>query len=274
MRKSIFFCEIRHLDRVAEGEFDSVFAQLKRLGIDGFQFSDRNIEKAGEERLLAALRRHEMHTDVIHIVIPLLSADDTVFENACERACETLTLLRRFDCPRLMVVPLPRSDVRGPEDRDRAMARMIEGLSRILPAAEERGIEVYIENFSSAILPYSTVSDIEHLTDALPKLKYTFDVGNFLCVGEDPFEAYARLHPRVSLLHLKNFTPTDDADGVACADGHRVKGVAFDEGDFDMPAMLRACRTHSPDVLPIIEHNAALSMAEIERTVGVMEREL
>ena len=67
MRKSIFFCEIRHLDRVVEGEFDSVFAQLKRLGIDGFQFSDRDIEKAGEERLLAALRRHEMHTDVIHI---------------------------------------------------------------------------------------------------------------------------------------------------------------------------------------------------------------
>ena len=69
MRKSIFFCEISHLGRVAEGEFDDVFAALRRLGIEGFQFSDSDIERAGEERLLAALARHRMRAEIIHTVI-------------------------------------------------------------------------------------------------------------------------------------------------------------------------------------------------------------
>ena len=64
MKKSIFFCEIRQLNGVAEGEYDDVFATLKQLGIGGFQFFDRDIEKAGEEHLLAALSRHGMHADV------------------------------------------------------------------------------------------------------------------------------------------------------------------------------------------------------------------
>ena len=76
MQKSIFFCEIRHLGRVREGDFDETFAALKALGIDGFQFSTRDIEKVGEECLRAALARHRLHADIIHTVVPLLSADD------------------------------------------------------------------------------------------------------------------------------------------------------------------------------------------------------
>ena len=36
MRKSIFFCEIRHLNGVAEGAYDEAFALLKALGIEVF----------------------------------------------------------------------------------------------------------------------------------------------------------------------------------------------------------------------------------------------
>ena len=96
MRKSIFFCELRHLDRVREGEFDTVFAALKQFGIDGFQFSDKDIERAGEERLLAAMNRHAMRADVIHIVIPLLSKDNAIFRAACQKAKDTLALLHRL----------------------------------------------------------------------------------------------------------------------------------------------------------------------------------
>jgi len=274
MRKSIFYCEISHLGKIAEGNFDSVFSELKRLGIDGFQLSDRDIEKAGEVQLQAALKRHEMHADIIHIVIPLLSRDDEIFRAACRRAIEAIDLLRRFSCHRLMIVALPHTDVAGESDRERAMARMIEGLTYIARKASTQGIDVYIENFSKPILPYSTVSDIERLMDAVPTVKYAFDIGNFICIGEDPFSAYARLKDCVSLLHLKNFTPTSDGHGVLCADGHRVTGVAFDEGAFDMPRFLRTCTTDGGRILPVIEHNALLSMSDIERTVKVIEREL
>ena len=200
MRKSIFFGEICRMGRAASGEFDEIFAALHRLGIEGFQFSDREIAQAGDERLLYAMQRQGMDADVIHTVVPLLSADDGIFRAAAQSAKDTLALLRRFSCKRLMVVALPVSDVAGEVDRPRAMRRMIEGLSEIAHEANGQGIDVYIENFSKALLPYTSVSDIEQILDALPTVKYTFDVGNFICVGEDPFAAYARLRDHVSLL--------------------------------------------------------------------------
>lgn len=271
MQKSIFFCEIRHLGRVREGDFDETFAALKALGIDGFQFSARDIEKVGEECLRAALARHRLHADIIHTVVPLLSADDATFRAACEKAKETVELVKRFSCHRLMIVALPVSDVEGEPDRDRAMSRMIEGLSEIVDCAEKAGIDVYIENFSIPLLPYSSISDIERIMAALPKLKYAFDVGNFICVGEDPFRAYARLKSHVSLIHLKNFTPTADERGFLCADGHRVEGVAFDRGEFDMQAFLRQATTDGGRVHPVIEHNANIPLADIARSVALTD---
>lgn len=272
MQKSIFFCEISHLGRVAEGEFDDVFAALRRLGIEGFQFSDSDIERAGEERLLAALARHRMRAEIIHTVVPLLSADEETFRAACARAEELLPLLHRFSCKRLMIVALPVSDVAGEADRERAMARMIEGLSHIVCAASGQGIEIYIENFSKTLLPYTSVSDIERILDAVPGLKYTFDVGNFICVGVDPFEAYARLRERVSVLHLKNFSATEDPRGILCADGHRVEGLPFDEGTFDMSRFLRTATTQGGTVHPVIEHNAYIPLADIARSAALTDR--
>lgn len=272
MRKSIFFGEIRHMDRVREGEYDSVFSALRRLGIDGFQFSDRDIGKVDEERLLAAMNRHGMHADVIHTVVPLLSADDETFRAATQSAKDTLALLRRFSCKRLMVVALPVSDVAGEIDRPRAMRRMIEGLSKIAHEANGQGIDVYIENFSKALLPYTSVSDIEQILDALPMVKYTFDVGNFICVGEDPFTAYARLRDRVSLLHLKNFSHTEKENGILCADGRYVEGLPFDQGKFDMLCFLRTCTADGGRILPIIEHNGKVTFDDIKRSAALVDQ--
>lgn len=274
MRKSIFFGEICRMGRAAEGEFDSVFAELRRLGIEGFQFSDREIENTDEERLLAAMRRYGMHADIIHTVIPLLSRDDATFRAACQSAKDTLSLLQRFSCKRLMIVALPVSDVAGQDDRERAMARMIEGLSEIVSAASGQGIEVYIENFSKALLPYTSVSDIERILDAVPGLKYTFDVGNFICVGVDPFEAYTCLRERVSVLHLKNFSATENPRGILCADGRRVEGLPFDAGTFDMPRFLRTASTDSGRILPVIEHNAVVTLSDIARSAAWTDRYL
>ena len=272
MRKSIFFCEISHLGRIAEGEFDDVFAALHGLGIEGFQLADSDIERAGEERLRAAMTRHDMRADIIHIFIPLLSKDESTFRAACRKATDTLALLKHFSCRRLMIVALPVSDVEGESDRERAMARMIEGLAEIVRAADAEGIEVYIENFSKSLLPYTSVSDIERILDAVPGLKYTFDVGNFICVCVDPFEAYARLRERVSVLHLKNFSATENPRGILCADGRRVEGLPFDAGTFDMPRFLRTASTEGGRILPVIEHNAHIPLADIARSAAMADR--
>lgn len=271
MEKAIFFEEIYPLPGVAEeGGLERTCAWLSELGLDGFQFSEDDFVIAGEARVLSALQKTGLRASVIHTLPRLLAADEATFREGVAHAMKALELCVRAGCHRLMVVPLPRSDVQGEADLPRARARMIEGLKLLLPEAAARGVTLYFENFSTKKLPYGTVEDAEEISDAVPEAVYCFDTGNYLCTRTDVHAAWSRLAPLAGLLHVKNFADSAVPTGVQCDDGGYMQGLALGRGDFDVRRFLAVAKETTHADICVLEHNASITHADVEESVRVL----
>jgi len=102
----------------------------------------------------------------------------------------------------------------GPEDWRREFAI---GLRESIPIAEDYGITVTFENRGGAA--GLMVGAIEHCEEILrhaadPRLRFTFDVGNFRYVSVDPNQAFTRLADHIAHVHLKDVVPRGDTFGM------------------------------------------------------------
>lgn len=273
MKKGIFYNDATRAFGKWEKNFDELFTFLKAHNIDGFQFYDKWIYNEGEDELLCAMKKHGMKTYIIHILPRLMAKDDEIFAAAVKESVEKIELLKKLDCKRLMIVPFPKSDVEGEEDLGRATERMIEGLKLILPEAKKEGIELYIENFSTKLLPYGTSDGVEKILDAVPEVKYVFDTGNFFCIDEDPHAEYERLKDRIAFVHVKNFEFREI--GLLLDNGRRVKSPAFDKGPMDLPALFeKMAKDGLFDVPYVIELNDTLDLDAIALDEKIMRKYL
>lgn len=263
MSIGIFFSDIRPYLSEGAHRYDAAFARLRENGITGLQFRDAEILEEGEEPLLAAMGRHGLHTDVIHICIPLMSADHAIFDTAVQYAHYTLPLLTRFGCRRLMIVPRPKSDVVSREDRSRAQDAIIQGLRRILDATPD-SVEILVENYSFSQIPFSTARDIEVLLSSLPRLGFILDTGNFHCVGESPHHAYSRFKDRISAVHVKNCSLTEDVSKGVPVDGNkRMITLPFSHNVMELESLLRTAARDGMDPPLVMEHNPHTPWEEI-----------
>lgn len=270
MEKAIFFEDVKHFP---EG-IQPAFRWLAENGINGLQFGDNEIAETGEETIRAALQATGMQAAVIHYFPRFLSDDPTVFEEAVAYSLRSMDLCHRLGCKRLMVVPLPRTDVKGKEDLPRARAQMIEGIRRIQPEANRRGIALFFENFSTETLPYGTPEDAEEILAACPDIHYCFDSGNYFCTRRNARELFPRLAPKATMLHAKCFDNSETATNIRCDDGGYVHGVPFGEGGVNVPAILAAVKEHPGIEIVTVEHNARLTKEEIGRSIRVLNQQL
>ncbi len=272
MKKGIFFHDAKLAFGNWDKNYDELFTFLKAQNIDGFQFHDKWIYEEGEDELLAAMKKHGMKTYIIHILPRLMAEDDAVFNDAVKESLDKIKLLKKFDCKRLMIVPFPKSDVKGEADIPRAMQRMIKGLQLIIPEAKKEGIDCYIENFSTTILPYGTADNVEKILNAVPALKYVFDTGNYFCIDIDCHKEYERFKNRIEFVHLKNFEFRDE--GMLLDNGRRVKSPIFDKGPMNLPELFEKMSRDGLDVPYVIEFNDTLTLDAIAENERIMKKYL
>lgn len=76
----------------------------------------------------------------------------------------------------------------------------------------------------------------------LPNVRVTLDLGNFMCVDEDPVEGFNALLPYMAHVHLKDFKRLPDyAKGCSVSkSGRKIKGAILGEGAVDLRYMLGA----------------------------------
>ena len=143
-----------------------------------------------------------------------------------------------------------RHDVTGgPGSRSKGMtfnavvAQLVAPIREIADHAAELGVMTSLENHGFYMQKATRVEALLKKVDH-PNFGLTIDMGNFLCVNDDPVAAVRRLAPYAVMAHVKDFhvrpkktmpphgwfaTPTPIA----------LRGAVVGHGEIDVPAQLR-----------------------------------
>ncbi len=131
----------------------------------------------------------------------------------------------------------------GPKTVAAALKIVVPLIREIADYGQSRGVKTSVENHGFFL---QSAERVEQLLDAVnhPNFALTMDMGNFLCVNDDPVAAVKRLAKRAVMVHIKDFhvkprkhmpaegwfeTPTSIA----------LRGAIVGHGAIDIPAQLQ-----------------------------------
>ena len=126
-----------------------------------------------------------------------------------QRLRQIFDRLARVECPVVMLGSVT-GDL-APADWRREFGV---GLAEALPMAEDYGVTVTFENRGgpAGLLVGTAEHCLEIMRHAAdPRLRFTFDVGNFRYVDRDPNAAFGPLAEAIAHVHLKDVVPSGDS---------------------------------------------------------------
>ncbi|MDP6116070.1 MAG: sugar phosphate isomerase/epimerase family protein [Planctomycetota bacterium] len=139
-----------------------------------------------------------------------------------------------------------RSKPPGP-DWDAYLATVIDRLKALVPAAEEAGVAIGIENHQDL-----TSADLVRISEEVesPFVGVTLDVGNALAVGEHPVSFAEAVAPFIKNVHLKDYYV------YLTEQGYRLVRCPFGDGAVPFDEVLAAVLRESPEATLNIENGA------------------
>jgi len=152
-------------------------------------------------------------------------------------------------------VAMHRFDGDDTVEFDRALPAIAQGAKAIARYAAERGMTTSLENHGHFVQSSDRVRRVIHAVDE-PNFRTTLDIGNFLCVDEDPTIAVPANLPYASVVHFKDFyvRTEDPGDGWFRSRGGRyLRGAIVGNGDIDIRTICRAIKESGFDGYASIE---------------------
>lgn len=164
-----------------------------------------------------------------------------------ERVC------RQVDIANLLGVKRMRHDVGKRPIGEATIMRFQEDLEKLAHAcrivadyAAQYDIVTSVENHGYHMQAAERVQSLIHKVER-ENFKLTLDVGNFLCVDEDPIAVVKKMVNYASIIHLKDFyirpAHRDPGQGwIRSASGNYLRGSIFGQGDIDVWELLRVIK--------------------------------
>lgn len=144
-------------------------------------------------------------------------------------------------------IPLLRHDVfawpwREADDDafEAAFATIVPVCRELSDHAATLGIATTVENHGMSMNASDRVLRLVEAVDR-PGFRVTLDVGNSLCVDEDPETAVPRLLPHAAVVHLKDFDVRDQAPDdtwMTTLGGRGIRGTVVGSGDLPLGRLL------------------------------------
>jgi inosose dehydratase len=131
------------------------------------------------------------------------------------------------------------------------LEKLATACAAIADYAAHYGITTSVENHGFYIQNSDRVQRLIHAVNR-PNFKTTLDVGNFLCVDEDPVAAVKRNLPYASIVHLKDFNTRpsyrNPGEGwMQTLSGNYIRGAIVGQGDIDMWEIIRFIKNSGYD---------------------------
>jgi len=191
--------------------FLDVIDLTAEMGFDSIEFSNLPVKDHSERLEMAAdIKRRcaDAGLELANFATPadMLKGSDFNLDKEVERVKKEILVAKAMGVDKM------RHDAtfgfnsgdKGARSFDFMLPRIAEGCRRITEFAEGEGIRTMVENHGR----YSQDSSrIEALVNAVDHDNFgvLLDVGNFMCVDEDPVDAVGRLIPYAFHVHFKDF---------------------------------------------------------------------
>lgn len=123
---------------------------------------------------------------------------------------------------------------------------LVKACQRIADYAAGFGITTSVENHGYYVQSSERIQRLLHETGR-GNFKTTLDIGNFLCVDEDPVSAVKNNIAHASIVHAKDFywrpsTRNPGEGWFQTSHGNYLRGAIVGHGDIDMPEVFRVLK--------------------------------
>ena len=200
------------------------------------------------EEIKAAAR--EVGIDISNYVIganfAVQESDETLEE-------EIQSIMRHVDVAAALGVKRMRHDVAFRPAPEGTVAQfeadlpvLVKACQRIADYAAGFGITTSVENHGYYVQSSERIQRLLHETER-ENFKTTLDIGNFLCVDEDPVSAVKNNIAHASIVHAKDFywrpsTRNPGEGWFQTSHGNYLRGAIVGHGDIDMPEVFRVMK--------------------------------
>jgi L-ribulose-5-phosphate 3-epimerase len=225
------------------------------LGQENFDLS-RDEEVIG--RIEAAMKRSGVPVSGICLGASFLEGD--------ERQEQIDMVKRHVDLSARLGANYLRHDVvpwalrpTGTAHVEEAFTALVAGTREIAEYGAERGIVTSVEAHGFFMNGAERLLRLVHAVDH-PNFKLIVDVGNFLCVDDNPYVATKRTLPHAGVVHVKDFYMRRHEPGpgwLMTAGGEYIRGSVFGYGDLDTKALLEAVVAAGYDGVITLEYEGA-----------------
>lgn len=207
-----------------------------------------NFELADQIRLKAQSRGLEISNYAIGA--NFLTDSEETYEREIERVKGEVDIAAGLGAKKM------RHDVAQSADRsianfNKQLERMAESCRKIADYASQFDIVTSVENHGYFVQHSDRVQALIHAVGR-PNFQTTLDVGNFMCVDEDPVSAVKNNISYASMVHVKDFylRPSYQNPGAGwfqTLQGNHLRGAIVGHGDIDMREVLRVIKSSGYD---------------------------
>ncbi len=277
---------------VREGKLDflDIPAKAREIGFDVIEYSSFHLPE-GETALTFAPKVKEASDKAgIPIANYTIGAD---FLNGSDGdlAAEIERVKDEVRVAKILGVPGMRHDAtggfaadhKGPRSFDDALPRLVEGCRAVTEFAAENGIRTMVENHGHFCQDSRRVEKLICAV-AHPNFGVLIDMGNFICVDEDPGIAVGRLipyafHCHAKDFHLKSGKMIDPGEGWARTRGGNFRrGAIIGHGDVPVVQCITVMKNGGYDGVLSIEfegleeplNGIAMGLANLRRFVEMV----
>lgn len=242
-----------------------VVARAKEMGFDSIEFAgipvpDGESIESYAGRLREACAKHGLPIASYTIGADFLNGSGGNMEEEIERLKGEVRVAKRLNAPVMRHdasrgFPVGHGGARGFAD---ALPFLVRGCRAVTVYAAEIGIRTMVENHGYFCQDSERVEQLVNGVNH-PNFGLLLDVGNFLCVDEDPAKAAGRLMPYVFNVHMKDFhvkpgTEPDPGSGwFQSRAGNYLRGAIIGHGNAPIEQCLRLIRKAGYDGVLSIE---------------------
>ncbi|RKN72956.1 sugar phosphate isomerase/epimerase family protein [Paenibacillus ginsengarvi] len=207
---------------------DAIRETARAAGIELSNYSmPANFVQETEEAFEEEVQRVKLHVDIVNRMgVKHMRHDVTAF-----------------------TLPPERMTIAWFED---SLPLIVKGSRMIADYAAQFGITTTIENHGFSVQASDRVQRVLRAVDR-PNFKTTLDIGNFMCVDENPIIGVMKNLPYASLVHFKDFyfRPYDEfpGDGVwfRTAHGNFLRGAIVGHGDIPIRKIVKLTKQSGYD---------------------------